>query len=79
MWRSISSIKNAEDWISKHRLSGVLTKYPVDIGIYDWDIENNKFVPKKESQFTHDFIGGFSSATQEHYHYEDSKCLDRDE
>jgi hypothetical protein len=66
----------AEKWIAKYSLSGVLTKYPVDVGVYDWAIENGKFTPKKEGQFMPDFIGGFSTAGQEHYHYADGKCLD---
>jgi hypothetical protein len=68
----------AEQWIAKHKLSGVLTKYPIDVGVYDWAIENHKFTPKKENQFTPDFIGGFTTAGQEHYHYSDGKCLDRE-
>ncbi len=71
-----SSREIAEEWIAKHSLSGVLTKYPVDAGVYDWAIESHIFTPKKDNQFTPDFIGGFTTATQEHYHYEDGKCLD---
>lgn len=67
----------AEKWIAKHSLSGVLTSYPVNTGVYDWAIENHIFTPKKENQFKPEFIGGFNSAAQEHYHYEDGKCLDR--
>jgi hypothetical protein len=66
----------AEEWIKKHKLSGVLTKYPVDIGIYDWALKNGNFVVTQEKQKQPDFIGGFSSATLEHYHYEDGICLD---
>ncbi len=61
----------AEDWISKNKLSGVLTRYPVDVSVYDWAITRNFFEPKKAEHRESTFIGRFSSASQEHYHYED--------
>jgi hypothetical protein len=64
----------AEEWIAKHKLSGVLTKYPVDEGIYDWSLANGTFKIKKEEQTNAEFIQRFSSAAQEHDHYEDGKC-----
>jgi hypothetical protein len=60
----------AESWIKKHGLSGVLTKYPLDVGVFDWAIENGLFKPKNEKHLSPDFIGSFTSASQEHYHYE---------
>jgi len=60
----------AEAWIAKHKLSGVLTKYPVDEGVYDWSLANGTFKIKKEEQTQPAFIQRFSSASQEHYHYE---------
>ena len=30
----------AEAWIIKHRLTGTLTQYPIDVGVYEWAIEN---------------------------------------
>ncbi|HEY4289738.1 MAG TPA: hypothetical protein VGN00_21705 [Puia sp.] len=73
-----STREKAEQWILRYKLSGILTKYPLDMGVYDWAIENHKFNPKKEIHFQPDFIGGFSSATQEHYHYESGNCLDEE-
>lgn len=61
---------NAVEWIGKHRLTGVLTKYPVDVGVYDWAIANDYFEPKKETERTPEFIQRFTSAAQEHYHFE---------
>ncbi|HEY6505812.1 MAG TPA: hypothetical protein VIZ28_17680 [Chitinophagaceae bacterium] len=63
----------AEDWIQKHRLEGVLTLYPINEGVYDWSIRSNYFLPTKEKEKSPDFIGSFSSASQEHYHYLDGK------
>lgn len=59
----------AETWIRKHGLKGTLTAYPLDTGVYDWVIEKSYFTPKREDQKTPEFIGQFSSAYQEHYHY----------
>ena len=63
-------LKKAEKWIKEHSLSGALTKYPIDQGVYEWAISNNYFSPKKEHERSPKFIQSFSSASQEHYHYE---------
>jgi hypothetical protein len=60
----------AEDWIRRHGLNGTLTAYPVDIGTYDWAVSAGHFSPKRDDQRSAEFIQRFSSATQEHYHYE---------
>lgn len=60
----------AESWIRQHGLSGTLTAYPVDIGTYDWAVSVGRFIPKREDQRSAEFIQCFSSAVQEHYHYE---------
>lgn len=64
-------LETAEAWISANRLTGVLTAYPLDTGIYDWATSKGYFMPKRDDQKSPDFIGRFSSASQEHYHYED--------
>lgn len=61
----------AETWIAKHKLTGTLTRYPLDEGAYDWAIEQGLFRPKKEKERTAEFIGKFSTASQDHFHYED--------
>ncbi len=63
----------AEDWISQHKLTGVLTRYPVNTGVYDWALKENMFQVKKEEHTTSQFIGKFTAAGQEHYHYENGK------
>jgi hypothetical protein len=60
----------AEAWIQKNQLEGTLTAYPLNISIYDWAIEKGYFTPKNEEQASPNFIAKFSSASQEHYHYE---------
>ena len=63
----------AETWILKHKLTGTLTRYPIDQGVYEWALERKYFVPKRDDQITAEFIGRFSAANQEHYHYEDGR------
>jgi hypothetical protein len=60
----------AEAWIAKHQLSGVLTCYPLDTGVYDWAIARNLFQPKRAEHASAQFIQTFSSANQEHIHFE---------
>ena len=63
--------KTAEKWINENTLTGILTKYPVNQGVYNWSINNGYFKVKKEEQKSPDFIQRFTTASQEHYHYED--------
>ncbi|VTT97226.1 Uncharacterized protein OS=Planctomyces maris DSM 8797 GN=PM8797T_10509 PE=4 SV=1 [Gemmataceae bacterium] len=65
-----STVEQAERWIATHRLSGMLTWYPLDVGVYEWTIEKKCFIPRKDYQKTPDFIQTFSSAHTGHYHYE---------
>ena len=60
----------AEDWIVRAKVSGVLTRMPVNVSIYDWVVEHKYFSPKYPSQKSPEFIQCFSSAYLEHFHYE---------
>ena len=60
-------------WIKEDRLSGTLTQYPVDVPVYDWAIEHGYFKPRRPYQQSPDFIGTFSSASQNHLHFEDGQ------
>lgn len=64
------SKRQAEDWINRPALVGTLTEYPLDVGIYEWAIQSGAFVPKHEHHHSPGFIGNFSSAAQQHIHYE---------
>jgi hypothetical protein len=65
------SLHKAESWVAHHKLTGVLTRYPLDMGSFDW-AEANGFVNERLlSKADPDFIGSFSSASFEHFHYED--------
>lgn len=63
----------AEEWIKTNRLTGTLTAYPLNQGVYEWAVETGCFKPKREDQMTPSFIGNFSSASQPHEHYEDGE------
>lgn len=63
----------AEEWIVENDLTGVLTSYPLNVPIYEWAVNNGFFTPKKDYQKSSKFIGRFSCAGLEHYHYENGK------
>ena len=66
-----STQEHAEEWIRTHRLNGVLTAYPLDEGVLDW-LTRIGHAPASVIRKAADpaFVGGFSSALQEHSHYE---------
>lgn len=65
-----SEFELAKKWIEKYGLTGILTAYPINIGLYDWAIENHIFDPKKDYQTKARFIQTFTCASVEHYHFE---------
>ena len=65
----------AERWISEHRLSGTLTLYPIDVGVYDLFISKGWFKPKRPEHSQPAFIGGFTQASQDHEHYQNGRRL----
>ena len=64
-----TSRENAEAWINKHNLEGTLTLYPLDRSAYDYAVDHGWFDPKSPHHKSPEFIQGFTSASQEHYHY----------
>jgi hypothetical protein len=64
-----SSLHIAEEWIRRHALSGIVTLYRVDVGAYDWAVDNGYFKPSKPHHETSEFIGRFSGGDI-HHHYE---------
>jgi hypothetical protein len=65
-----STREGAESWIAGHHTSGCLTRYPVDVPLYEWAMANGHFEPRFPSHRQAPFIQRFSSAYLEHYHYE---------
>ncbi len=64
----------AEKWIEHYRLTGTLTKYPINQSIYDWVIENGYWAPSTPAHERPKYIAMFSSAYLEHSHYFDGEC-----
>lgn len=60
----------AEAWIQRHALTGTLTKYPLDTGMYEHSIATRSFTPRKPEHTTSEFIGKFSGGGLDHWHYE---------
>jgi hypothetical protein len=69
-----SDLEAAKGWISRNRLTGVLTAYPMNEGVFDWAIANDctNLSPAKVQVKASDpnFVGSFTSASQEHFHFE---------
>lgn len=65
-----TSKAKAAEWIAHHKLSGLLTAYPVDEGVFDWAIRTGTFKAKGEKHTSPDFIQRFTTAGQDHVHYE---------
>ena len=65
-----TSLEAGKSWIESHRLSGVLTQYPLNVGVYDWAVASGWFRPEKPEHTSPDFIAKFTSASQEHFHFE---------
>ena len=68
-----SALSSAESWIALNGLSGTLTRYPIDVGVYDWAVRLGHFKPRRDDQSDAAFIERFSSASQEHYHFENGR------
>ena len=61
----------AESWIRYRALTGTLTEYPLDAGMYEYAIAKGIFSPKKEA--TALFIGKYTGGGIDHFHYEDGE------
>ena len=70
-----SSRENAETWIRNRSLTGTLTLYPIDLGMYEYAIGKGLFRPQKDAHTESLFIGRFSGGGIDHFHYEDgARC-----
>ena len=65
-----STREAAEAWIRMHGLTGTLTQYPVDVGMYEFAIAACQFSPSKPEHSTSQFIGKFTGGGIDHFHYE---------
>ncbi len=74
VWPDVAS---AERCIAKHRLTGVLTAYPLGECCFDWAVRKRctgmKVGILEEKSRDPAFIGSFTCPAQEHVSYEDGK------
>jgi len=55
-------------------LSGSLTRYDVDVPIYDWAKDTGLFKPKNDQQRSLKFKQAFNNQFQENYSFRDGHC-----
>lgn len=60
--------QEALGWIEQHKLSGLLTEYPLGVGAYDQAVARGWFTPSKEHHGTPEHVGRFSPGRTEHLH-----------
>ena len=65
-----SLINNMRKIGSVSMLSGILNLYPLNQSVYEWAVTNKYFTPKSSKESSPEFIQKFSSASQEHFYYE---------
>lgn len=70
-----SSRPRAEEWISQNRLSGLLTRYPLNISILDWAWEKQFISSQVLESFSGKRAGEFTCAALQHIHFEDGKAV----
>jgi hypothetical protein len=70
---AFSDKDQAVAWVKNNRLTGVLTRCPVGVGVYDWAIDNAFFAPNGPHQSSAEFIQSFTSSRQEHMHFENGE------
>ena len=60
-------------WVATHSLSGTLTWYPLDAGVYEWVMAKGYWQQTRDYQSTPAFIQNFSSAYTGHFHFVDGR------
>jgi hypothetical protein len=71
-----SDYEQANQWIVQYELSGSLNKYPLNISLYDWAIKKEFFQPSKDYQMESNFIQKFTTASIDHWHFENGEIQD---
>ena len=66
------SVETATVWISRHRLTGRLTQYPLNIGVFDHAVENGWIVPSEDQRNSPEYVGTYCDHLQ-HMRFEDGR------
>ncbi len=53
-------------WVRTLKPSGMLTEYPMNIGVFEWATARGVFKPRRDDQRATPFIETFSDASQAH-------------
>lgn len=65
------SLHDAKRSIATHKMSGMLTRYSMNETAYDYAIRSEFFLPKPTQ--SESFVQKFTSASQEHYHFQNGE------
>lgn len=65
--------EDALAWIEQHRLTGLLTAYPLGVGAYDDAVARGHFKPSREHHGQPSHIAQFSPGRTEHVHVVDGR------
>ncbi|MBM0124557.1 DUF7710 domain-containing protein [Pimelobacter simplex] len=68
-----SSKLSALEWVERHRLTGLLTEYPLDVGVYDDAVARGLFKPSRDHHGSPRHIASFSPGRAEHVHLVDGR------
>jgi len=60
-------------WAERHRVTGVLTLYPVGDGCYDIAVKEKRFHPSKPHHGSPRHVAQFSPGWTEHIHLDDGR------
>lgn len=65
-----SDEEKAKEWIASNRLTGLLSEFPVDMGVLDWAIRYAGFNPSDEKRADPSYVARFTSGAVKHFHFE---------
>lgn len=60
-------------WAARHRVTGILTEYPVGDGCYDIALAKGTFTPKRPHHGTPTHVAQFSPGWTQHIHIENGR------
>lgn len=64
-----TTLENAQAWIERRKLSGVVTEYPLDVPVIEWAVAEGFYSPRPGDENDRWKIQTFTSAAQRHYHH----------
>ncbi|WP_353143321.1 DUF7710 domain-containing protein [Acinetobacter pragensis] len=71
-----SSYRQAEFWIKRNYLSGILMEYPLNESCYDWATAQGHFKERSAIDRAPIFIAKFVSAYQRNWHFANGQLVE---